>query len=149
MITITRNTLPYALAALALAMITSPAVAQSSGGSLANRPRSNPSSFTERDGEAIYRASCQACHMPAGQGAVGAGAYPALVKNSKLRAGGYAVSMVVNGAKAMPPFGGLLDDEQVSADDVKAARRSGGDAEGGAIRPGQDVSVEPQPSPAR
>jgi mono/diheme cytochrome c family protein len=148
MITTARNTLSYALAACALAMNTSPAVAQSSGGSPANPSRSNPSRFLERDGEAIYRVSCQACHMPAGQGAVGAGAYPALAKNSKLQAGRYVVSIVVNGAKAMPPFGGLLDDEQVSAvvnyvrthfgngsgdsvsaDDVKAARRSGGDAE--------------------
>jgi mono/diheme cytochrome c family protein len=137
MIPIVQNTLPYAMAVSLLAMSTSPAVAQSPDGSF-----SNPTRFMQREGEVIYRTSCQACHMPAGQGAAGAGTYPALAKNSKLQAGRYPVYVVVNGAKAMPPFAKLLDDEQlaavvnyvrthfgndygdrVSADDVKAARR--------------------------
>src|SRR5260370_7111461 len=53
--------------------------------------------------------------MSAGEGAIGAGAYPALAKNSKLRARRYPVYVVVNGSKAMPPFRNLLDDEQVAA----------------------------------
>lgn len=76
---------------------------------------SSPLRFMQRDGEVIYRTVCQGCHMPAGEGAIGAGAYPALARNSKLEAGGYPVFVVVNGLKAMPPFGRQLDDEQVAA----------------------------------
>jgi mono/diheme cytochrome c family protein len=103
---------------------------------------SNPFRITHQDGEAIYRNVCAGCHMPDGRGAVGAGAYPALARNVKLEAAGYPVLLVVNGRKAMPPFGQQLDDNQVaavvnyirgnlgnaytdrvSADDVKAARQ--------------------------
>ena len=37
-----------------------------------------------RDAESIYRSVCQACHMPAGEEAQGAGAYPALANNTRL-----------------------------------------------------------------
>ena len=47
--------------------------------------------------------------------AAGAGAYPALANDPKLAAAGYSVLVVVNGSKDMPPFGALLDDEQVAA----------------------------------
>ena len=76
-----------------------------------------------------------------GEGAIGAGNYPALA-NENLEAGAYPVFVVVNGLKGMPPLGTYLDDEQVaavvnyvathfgnnyrdkvSADDVKAVRR--------------------------
>ena len=86
--------------------------------------------------------ACAGCHMPDGRGAVGAGAYPALARNAKLEAAGYPVLLVVNGRKAMPAFGRVLDDNQVAAvvnyiranlgnaytdrvsvDDVKAARQ--------------------------
>jgi mono/diheme cytochrome c family protein len=93
-----------------LLAVGAPAVAQSPDGSFAS-----PFRFMQRDGEAIYRSVCQGCHMPDGQGAVGAGAYPALAKNPRLEAAGYPVLLVVNGRKAMPPFGGLLDDDQVAA----------------------------------
>jgi mono/diheme cytochrome c family protein len=53
--------------------------------------------------------------MAEAQGAVGAGAYPALANDPKLAAAGYPVLIVVNGSKGMPPFGALLDDEQVAA----------------------------------
>jgi mono/diheme cytochrome c family protein len=69
----------------------------------------------QRDGEVIYLTVCQSCHMAAAQGAVGAGAYPALASDPKLAAAGYSVLVVVNGSKDMPPFGALLDDEQVAA----------------------------------
>ena len=52
------------------------ALAQSASVSFAD-----PNRFLQRDGEAIYRAICQGCHMPGGQGAIGAGAYPALAAN--------------------------------------------------------------------
>jgi mono/diheme cytochrome c family protein len=99
---------------VALAMIvtgsTSAASAQSSDDSFMSSRR-----FMQRDGEVIYRTVCQSCHMAAAQGAVGAGAYPALANDPKLAAAGYSVLVVVNGSKDMAPFGALLDDEQVAA----------------------------------
>jgi mono/diheme cytochrome c family protein len=75
----------------------------------------SPFRFTHQDGETLYRAVCAGCHMGDGRGAVGAGAYPSLARNAKLAAGGYPVTLVVNGQKAMPPFGRVLDDNQVAA----------------------------------
>jgi mono/diheme cytochrome c family protein len=99
---------------VALAMIvagsTSAASAQSSDGSFMSSRR-----FMQRDGEVIYLTVCQSCHMAAAQGAVGAGAYPALANDPKLAVAGYSVLVVANGSKDMPPFGALLDDEQVAA----------------------------------
>ena len=89
---------------------TSAASVQSSDGSFMSSRR-----FMQRDGEVIYRTVCQSCHMAAAQGAVGAGAYPALANDPKLAVAGYSVLVVVNGSKDMPPFGALLDDEQVAA----------------------------------
>jgi mono/diheme cytochrome c family protein len=70
--------------------------------------------FTEQGGEALYKNICQGCHMPNGQGAVGAGAYPALAKNTKLEVAGYPIAVVVNGQKAMPAFGPMLSDQQIA-----------------------------------
>jgi mono/diheme cytochrome c family protein len=53
--------------------------------------------------------------MPDGKGAAGAGAYPSLVANKTLEAGGYPVDLVVNGQRAMPPFGAMMSDDQVAA----------------------------------
>ncbi len=88
----------------------SSAVAQTADGSF-----SNPSRFVPRDGATLYRTSCQACHMSAGEGAAGAGTYPALAKNVKLRTARYPVFVVTNGQKGMPPFGPMMDDEQIAA----------------------------------
>lgn len=88
----------------------STASAQSGDGSF-----TNPARFVPKDGAVLYRTSCQACHMAAGEGAAGAGAYPPLAKNQKLRTARYPVFVVTNGQKAMPPFGSMMDDEQVAA----------------------------------
>jgi len=48
----------------------------------------------QRDGEVVYRTVCQSCHMAAMQGAVGAGAYPALANDPKLAAAGYSVNLL-------------------------------------------------------
>ncbi len=87
-----------------------PAVAQTADGSF-----SSPFRFAPRDGATLYRTSCQACHMAAGEGASGAGTYPALAKNVKLRTARYPVFVVTNGQKGMPPFGPMMDDEQIAA----------------------------------
>jgi mono/diheme cytochrome c family protein len=110
MTSIVQDSLRCGLAACLLMMSASQAIGQTPDGSF-----SDPTRFIPRDGEVLYRTSCQGCHMSAGEGAIGAGAYPALAKNSKLRARRYPVSVVVNGSKAMPPFGHFLDDEQVAA----------------------------------
>ena len=68
----------------------------------------------QQGGEAIYKGICQDCHMPDGHGGIGAGTYPALAKNPKLAEPGYPVSVVVHGQKAMPPFGGALNDQQIA-----------------------------------
>ncbi len=70
--------------------------------------------FVEQDGPGIYRAICQACHMAEGQGAQGAGMYPALANNPKLAASGYLVYNVLHGRHGMPGFGFFLSDEQVA-----------------------------------
>ena len=53
--------------------------------------------------------------MSKGEGAIGAGRYPALAKNEKLASGGYVLHVVLNGQKAMPPFARSMSDEQVAA----------------------------------
>jgi len=70
--------------------------------------------FAQQSGEAVFKNICQGCHMPNAQGAVGAGRYPALAGNPKLVEPGYPVMMVMNGNKAMPSFGGDLDDTQIA-----------------------------------
>jgi|ERR1700722_197749 mono/diheme cytochrome c family protein len=71
--------------------------------------------YPEASGEALYHAICQGCHMADARGASGAGTYPALAADAKLEAGGYAVLVIVQGQKAMPPFGYALSDEQIAA----------------------------------
>ena len=70
--------------------------------------------FDEADGESLYRAICQGCHMPDGKGAQGAGMYPALAGNAKLAAGAYPIYTVLNGRKGMPGFKTMLSDAQVA-----------------------------------
>ena len=71
--------------------------------------------FTETTGEELFASACQACHMPDGKGAVGAGTYPSLVQDSNLAAGGYPIYVVVRGQRAMPPIGAMMSDAQVAA----------------------------------
>lgn len=75
----------------------------------------NPSRLTQTEGKDIYGAVCAGCHMPEGEGAVGAGKYPALANNETLEAAGYPIYVVIHGQKGMPPLGGLLNDEQIAA----------------------------------
>lgn len=68
----------------------------------------------QQGGEAIYKGICQDCHMPDARGGSGAGSYPALAGDPKLAEPGYPVAVVVRGQKAMPPFGGALNDRQIA-----------------------------------
>jgi mono/diheme cytochrome c family protein len=76
---------------------------------------SQGNNFTEETGQALYANVCAACHMDQGQGAVGAGKYPALAKNENLEAAGYPIYVILHGLKGMPPVGQMMSDDQVAA----------------------------------
>ncbi|WP_269929643.1 c-type cytochrome [Aminobacter sp. HY435] len=99
-----------AAAALMIALSTPAAFADSAGVTL-----SDGDMFSEKTGQELYANVCQACHMDQGQGAIGAGKYPALAKNQNLESGGYPVFVVLHGLKGMPPVGTMMSDEQVAA----------------------------------
>ncbi|ROU03457.1 c-type cytochrome [Histidinibacterium lentulum] len=125
--TLTKTILPFALltAGFAAAQEAPPPVETSEGD-----PASDFRTFTPTEeefrtfrgdgniphegGEAVYNAVCAGCHMPDGEGAVGAGEYPALADNPLLEAPAYPVNVVVHGQAGMPPFGSLLDDQQIA-----------------------------------
>jgi mono/diheme cytochrome c family protein len=56
------------------------------------------------DGRQIYTHICQGCHMPQGQGAEGAGHYPALAGNPALVSWQYVALTVLKGRRNMPAF---------------------------------------------
>ena len=61
-------------------------------------------SLTTTDGGQVYAQICQGCHMPQGQGAEGAGHYPALARNPALGSRQYAALTVLKGRRNMPAF---------------------------------------------
>ncbi|RJE79173.1 cytochrome c [Paracoccus sp. JM45] len=71
--------------------------------------------YTSTDGEVLYQTLCAGCHMPGGEGAVGAGHYPALSGNPNLEYSAYPITLIVNGQAGMPAFGTFLNDEQIVA----------------------------------
>lgn len=91
---------------LAAGGLSAVAVAQSRAGS--------GYSYSYQSGQELYEHICQGCHMPRGEGAVGAGTYPALADNRKLRTPLYTVAVVLRGQKAMPSFS-QLNDAQIAA----------------------------------
>ncbi|MEO5625951.1 MAG: cytochrome c [Dokdonella sp.] len=70
--------------------------------------------FAQHDGESLYRAICQGCHMADARGAHGAGNYPALSANSNLASALYTATTVLGGRGGMPQFDNSLSDEQVA-----------------------------------
>lgn len=64
----------------------------------------NEATLKASNGEQVYQHICQGCHMPAGQGAVGAGRYPAFVDNPKLASAQYLAVTVLYGRRNMPSF---------------------------------------------
>jgi mono/diheme cytochrome c family protein len=103
------------LTVVALLAPISPAAAQDAAAGASGSTLSTGLKFSERSGAALYANVCQACHMPDGKGATGAGTYPALAGDSNLAAGGYPVAVVVSGLHGMPPVGEMMDDDQVAA----------------------------------
>jgi mono/diheme cytochrome c family protein len=77
-------------------------------------------------GVEIYRQICQGCHMSEGQGAAGAGKYPALARDKALASRQYMALTILEGRRNMPAFAKKdavgffftapsLTDEQVAA----------------------------------
>jgi mono/diheme cytochrome c family protein len=98
--------------------------------------------YLERNGEAVFKDICAACHMPDGSGATGAARYPALKANTKLAAAAYPVFMVVNGKGAMPSFARTLTDEQI-AGVVNYVRTHFGNDYKDAVAPAEVKSARP------
>jgi mono/diheme cytochrome c family protein len=83
--------------------------------------RADTPMFTSRaaigslNGQQIYEHICQGCHMPSGQGAAGAGAYPKLAANKKFVSWEFVAATVINGRNGMPPFGHPSNQEESRA----------------------------------
>lgn len=73
----------------------------------------NDSSLSTISGQQVYTRICQGCHMPQGQGAVGAGHYPALARDPAIASAPYMARTILAGRRGMPAF----------------ALKSGGDSE--------------------
>ena len=90
-------------------------LAQSAADISADHTFSTGFKFAEQSGESLYKSVCQACHMPNGEGAIGAGSYPSLANDPALGNYGYPVYVVVFGKRAMPSFGDMMSNDQVAA----------------------------------
>jgi mono/diheme cytochrome c family protein len=90
-------------------------------GAAAFAAHADDSSFTSSagvgsiGGEEVYSRICQGCHMPQGQGAIGAGHYPKLAGDPRLASWQYMALTVLDGRNGMPPFG-------LPADQVRETR---------------------------
>jgi mono/diheme cytochrome c family protein len=102
-------------AAALLALTPQATLAQSAADISADHTFSVGFKFAEQSGEALYKNVCQACHMPNGEGANGAGSYPPLASDPALGDHGYPAYVVVFGKRAMPPFGDMMSSDQVAA----------------------------------
>jgi mono/diheme cytochrome c family protein len=65
--------------------------------------------LSNASGEDIYSRICQGCHMPHGEGAVGAGHYPKLAGSVTLASWQYVVLTVLGGRNGMPAFSAAAD----------------------------------------
>ena len=90
--------------------------------------------FDESDGVALYSHACAACHQADGQGATGAGAYPALKGDPRLASTDYVISVLLGGQHAMPALGRAMSDAQL-ADIVNYVRKTFADATDEAATP--------------
>jgi mono/diheme cytochrome c family protein len=87
------------LAGLLLLFFAGIAAAQS-----ADKPLYTYATLRNANGEAIFHAICQGCHMPDAKGASGAGSYPALTGNPKLASPEYMAAVILFGRHDMPSF---------------------------------------------
>lgn len=70
--------------------------------------------FDEPDGGSLYAHVCAACHLAGGEGASGAGAYPALKGDARLASTDYLLSVLLGGQHAMPALGRAMSDAQLA-----------------------------------
>jgi mono/diheme cytochrome c family protein len=109
----------FMAAVLLMACAAAPARADSAG-------PDDAGPLTTTDGRQIYIHICQGCHMPEGQGAEGAGHYPALAGNPALVSWQYMALTLIKGRRNMPAFSAkhavgfffapvALDDTQIAA----------------------------------
>lgn len=86
----------------------------------------DPATLSTNDGRQIFEQICQGCHMQGGQGAVGAGHFPALARNRTLASRQYMALTILMGRRNMPAFGAkhaigfggppaALSEEQIAA----------------------------------
>lgn len=112
---ISRQSIVLAAAAITLGGAIAASTASAQTRSDADGVFSSSNQFGEQTGEALYMNVCAGCHMAEGQGAQGAGFYPALASNPKLVAKGYPVYVIMKGMNGMPAIGEMMTDEQVAA----------------------------------
>jgi mono/diheme cytochrome c family protein len=86
------------LAMAAIALVNRPAQADSAG-------IFDAATLSTTDGRQIFEQICQGCHMQNGQGAVGAGYFPALAKSRTLASRQYMALTILIGRRNMPAFG--------------------------------------------
>lgn len=128
-------------AALALATLAAPAGADTPGGGEIKVP-------PPVTGEQVYKQVCQSCHMADAKGAVGAGAFPALAANPKLKFSAYPITIVLKGKGAMPWFSDTLSNAQV-ANVVEYIRTNFGNAYVGPVTEADVARLAgPPPTPS-
>lgn len=88
-------------------------------------PPGEPPTRVMESGGALFAEHCARCHGPEGEGAVG----PALTDEARVSVESEVITQVLRGSMYMPPFGRVLDDEQVAAV-VTYVRNSFGNAYG-------------------
>ncbi len=94
-----RNRLAVCFAlCLLVSVFATPALADSAG-------IRNEASLKTNNGEQIYAQICQGCHMANGQGAIGAGHYPAFAHNPTMSSASYMALTILGGRHDMPAFG--------------------------------------------
>ena len=98
-----------------LSLMSQATLAQSAADISADHTFSAGFKFAEQSGESLYKSICQACHMPNGEGATGAGSYPSLASDPALGNYGYPAYVVVFGKRTMPAFGDMMSNDQVAA----------------------------------
>ena len=106
-------------------------------------PLSRGHAFDEQGGAALFASVCAGCHQPNGEGAVGAGAYPALADNKEVASADYLITLMLKGQGGMPPVGEMMSDQQV-ADVVNYLRTHFGNAYGEGVSPA-DVEAARRP----
>jgi len=79
--------------------------------------------FDEPDGASLFNHVCAACHQADGEGATGAGAYPALKGDERLGSTDYLIGVLLGGQHAMPALGRAMSDAQL-ADLVNYVRKA-------------------------